>query len=651
MSIFKPFDNPFWTIKPHVTTIDIAQSKPKFKTNRGITRFKTQILKQVTLTCISCDDTSATFQNGTLKLTLTVTHSNPYRFAIDAPRNYNQLTLRVPSSKNEAFFGTGSQFSRVNLKGSTVPIWVSEHHSLNKLLKKRLRNVFMRERKALEWIEPDYAHHSYHAQPTFISSKMFGFHADINAYSHFAFHDNETVLTFHAIPKSITLSLGKTFKTVVSDLSKTIGHPKPLPKWTASGAILAVQGGIEKAHKKYETARASQARIAALWAQDWCGQTITMFGDQVTWDWTLDTTRYAAIKKDTKNVRWLGYMNPYLKKDAPLYQEAFHNDYLVKRQNGKPYHVLSTTFKAGIIDLTNPKARNWIIDIIGKELIENHFSGWMVDFGEYLPVDSVLHSGNPLTMHNRWPSLWAEVNREAIERCGKVEKPFIFVRSAYTGTQKHINTMWTGDQHVDFSHNDGLYSALKAHLASACSGILFNHSDIGGYTTLFHMKRTPELFKRWSEMNLFTPLFRTHEGNFPRRNTQFDDPCVIEHFSWATSLFAELAPYNIHTRERALKTGVPFNRPLFIDFGNDYNHIYDQFMAGDDIIVAPIINANQYTREVIIPSEGEWIKLFDNTHFVSGIHTVTVPLGKPAVFYKKTSPFASLFAKLKALTN
>ncbi len=49
-----------------------------------------------------------------------------------------------------------------------------------------------------------------------------------------------------------------------------------------------------------------------------------------------------------------------------------------------------------------------------------------------------------------------------------------------------------------------------------------HHSDIGGYTTLFDMKRSKEELLRWCDFSAFTPMMRTHEGNRPGDNWQFD---------------------------------------------------------------------------------------------------------------------------------
>lgn len=45
--------------------------------------------------------------------------------------------------------------------------------------------------------------------------------------------------------------------------------------------------------------------------------------------------------------------------------------------------------------------------------IDQH-AGWMADFGEYVPFDSVLATGQPAEVHNLFPELWAGVNREAV---------------------------------------------------------------------------------------------------------------------------------------------------------------------------------------------------------------------------------------------
>jgi alpha-glucosidase len=76
---------------------------------------------------------------------------------------------------------------------------------------------------------------------------------------------------------------------------------------------------------------------------------------------------------------------------------------------------------SGTIDLTNPKARDWTsrlirCNILGDQngcdgnatAVSARMDGWMSDFGEYLPWDASLYSGEPASkVHNQFPELWS----------------------------------------------------------------------------------------------------------------------------------------------------------------------------------------------------------------------------------------------------
>jgi alpha-glucosidase len=149
-------------------------------------------------------------------------------------------------------------------------------------------------------------------------------------------------------------------------------------------------------------------------------------------------------------------------------------------------------------------------------------AGWMADFGEYLPADAVLRGGSGAEWHNRWPVLWARLNREILEDAGLLGTACFFTRSGYSGSARYTTLAWNGDQHVDWSDDYGIGSVVRASLSLAMSGLAFCHSDVGGYTTLPRMTRSKELFLRWLELGAFSPVMRSHEGNRPEANWQFD---------------------------------------------------------------------------------------------------------------------------------
>ena len=68
-------------------------------------------------------------------------------------------------------------------------------------------------------------------------------------------------------------------------------------------------------------------------------------------------------------------------------------------------------------------------------MIDLGISGWMADFGEYLPADGAFFNNNQSgrVLHNQWPVLWAKLNREAIEERNKTGDVVFWMRAGFTG--------------------------------------------------------------------------------------------------------------------------------------------------------------------------------------------------------------------------
>ena len=153
----------------------------------------------------------------------------------------------------------------------------------------------------------------------------------------------------------------------------------------------------------------------------------------------------------------------------------------------------------------------------------------MSDFGEYLPFDAVLHSGEPAaTVHNKFPALWAQTCREAIKDANLDGQVTFWSRSAAATSPTQSTLFWAGDQLTTWDFYDGLQSALRGMLSGGISGMSLSHSDIGGYTevdilNIVRVLRTEELLQRWVEMEAFSgAMFRTHPGLKPSKSAQID---------------------------------------------------------------------------------------------------------------------------------
>ncbi|MGH0054275.1 MAG: TIM-barrel domain-containing protein, partial [Sphaerochaetaceae bacterium] len=318
------------------------------------------------------------------------------------------------------------------------------------------------------------------------------------------------------------------------------------------------------------------------------------------------------------------------------------------REDGSPYLVDFGEFDAAVVDFTNPDAVSWYELVIQREMIALGLSGWMADFGEYLPHDITLHSKRiALLEHNPWPGYWARVNKEAIVQSGKHGEILFFMRSGATASLAYCPMMWAGDQNVDWSEDDGLPSVVCAALSLAMSGMGLHHSDIGGYTTLYGMHRSKELLLRWCEFAVFTPLMRTHEGNRPKENWQFDsDEETKAFFAQMSNIHVQLKPYIQHAVRENAERGIPVMRPLFLHYPDEaFFAVKDTYLLGRDILVAPVLEERPTKRTVILPPD-HWIHLFTHKEYQGGEYSVEAQLGIPPVFYRRGSPFEVLFQSI-----
>lgn len=633
--------------------LSIGCGENHFTMNRGSFRYRSRIQKKKSLVrtgieekengfCVLFSDKIANIHR------LQVTEEKgrvtvKYLPAEGESENWNRYWVTIPAEEKEHIYGCGETYSEFDLKGQKVRIWVAEHQNALRITDKLIREKILGKR-------PDYTlafrrYESYYAQPTYVSSEGYYLHADIHSYAEFDFTDpRKTVLYLQEEP-SFVMEAGNSYEEISEKLTDLLGRQTELPDWIYDGAILAMQGGTQILEEKLQKALDSGIKVCGIWSQDWCGCRRTGFGYQVMWNWEWDRELYPDLDKKIpewkeKGVHFLGYINPFMALEKDLYREASAKGYCVKTKDGADYLVKITTFPAAMIDFTNPEAYDWYKNIIKKNMIEFGLSGWMADFGEYLPVDAVLYSGqDAAALHNQWPAIWARMNREAIEECGKEKEIFFFTRAGYTGTLKHSMMMWTGDQHVDWSLDDGLPSVIPATLSLAMSGFGVTHSDAGGYTTVMHIKRSKELLMRWEEMNAFSPLLRTHEGNQPVNDVQFDhDEDTLKQMARMSAIHASLKDYIKQLVKENAEKGTPVMRPVFYHYDEDWAYTdKTEYLLGRDMLVAPVYREGATGRIVKLP-EDRWIHLFSGKEYGKTSERIEGPIGCPPVFIRKGSP-------------
>ncbi len=586
---------------------------------------------------------------------------------------FQSISVQLASTSSERLYGMGVQFphDQLNLKGKKIPVLVQEggvgrgHQPISTSVNAASKGSAGSEVS------------TYYTMPYFMTDRWGGFLLENSEMSCFDFtaSDSIQIRLFSNEMQGRILSAASPLETL-ERLTEYTGRMPPLPDWVNEGAIVALARSLKDSESHVAALLAKGAKIAGVWNQTWPGKIRTFIGEQVLWNWAYNPhyhPDWSAFVQglQQKNIRVLCYINPMFH-DVPqeagkvtrnLFQEGKADGYFVKNAAGALYMVKVTAFEVALLDLTNPAARTWMKAVIKDEMLNKAgCSGWMADFAEALPFDAVLYSKiSASEYHNLYPVEWIKLHREALQESGNLGKVLVFNRSGFTQTSAHSLLLWQGDQLTTWDKYDGLVSALHGLINGGLSGVSLNHSDTGGYTSLSYLglgyDREAELLKRWAEMNAFTSVLRTHEGNQPELNAQvYSNADAIEHFARMTKIYQALAFYRKQLFQEAQSKGWPVVRHLMLHYPDDVasRAVDDQFLLGSQILVSPVKNkcwtwpACPYEKEVYLPP-GRWTHLWTGTTYGSsnqGSHIkVTAPLGKPAVFYLEGSVVGKTFVQ------
>lgn len=557
-------------------------------------------------------------------------------------KKFNRILFSFLAEDDEQIFGGGEQFTHLNLRGLRVPM-LSEEQGIGRGAQPITFGANLLEGAGGRDVT------TYAPIPFFFTSAFRSFDTVQSAYQLWDFKGKKLTLEIWDSQLELRFSVATSYPELIARYTARTGRMPALPDW-AMGTILGVQGGKDKVEQVLDAALKAKNPVSAIWIQDWVGRRLTSFGSQLWWRWLPDEKSYPDFRNWTaklraRGVRVLGYINPFLADEGPIFEEAKTKGYLLLRQDGTPYRIRTAGFPAYLIDLSNPAARDFLKTIIKKNLIGNGLSGYMADFGEWLPWDAKMFSGESAALwHNRYPVEWARLNREAIREAALEREIVFFTRAGFAGSAAYSTLFWLGDQMVSFDEYDGLASAITGILSGGISGLTLNHSDIGGYTTInnpiknYHRSR--ELFLRWAEFAVFTPVFRTHEGNRPEKNYQaYSDEKIVAEFAELGRRHLALKPYFVELMAEAQKTGLPLLRPVFLHYPGDREAytLRHQFLLGRDVMVAPVTEPGATNGRIYLPGEN-WIESSTGKKIAGPQwHTFAAPLGKPVAFIRESA--------------
>ena len=168
--------------------------------------------------------------------------------------------------------------------------------------------------------------------------------------------------------------------------------------------------------------------------------------------------------------------------------------------------------------------------------------------------------------------------------------------------------------------------------------------DIGGHMQPKGVKHTdPELYTRWIQSGVFTPIFKTHSTKDMTMEKRFW--VFPEHFDAmreAIRLRYDLAPYIYTAARQAYDTGVSMTRPLYY-YWPEEDKAYErkeEFMFGDDILATTVCQpADTVTglaeRPMWFPEGTDWYDVSTGTMYKGGSeHTLLYTINENPYFVR-----------------
>ena len=325
-------------------------------------------------------------------------------------------------------------------------------------------------------------------------------------------------------------------------------------------------------------------------------------------DWDLD--QWPDPKKmiedfSDKGVQTIVVTEPFFTKKSKHYKELSEKKYLALNKEGVTYNIPDFYFGVGgLLDVFKPEARNWMWEQY-RYIRSYGVNGLWVDLGEpeKHPHDMQHVNGAASQIHGIYGHEWARMIYEGYNQDYPEERVFHMGRSGFVGTQRYGLIPWTGDVSRSWS---GLEAQLPAIMSMGLSGLGYMHSDAGGFSMI--EKGDPILYIRWLQLSAFTSLFRPHADAVVPPEPVFWDELTQKYVKTIIDMRYSLLPYHYTLAYQNNQTGLPFVRPMILEFPEAPDTLDQQFMYGENLLVAPVtVDAN--SKSIYLPA-GTWYDYF-----------------------------------------
>ena len=338
------------------------------------------------------------------------------------------------------------------------------------------------------------------------------------------------------------------------------------------------------------------------------------------------------LKKE--NIKTILITEPFILTTSLKWDEAVKKGVLGKTKSGEPFTYDFYFGNTGIVDIYDPKGKEWFWDIYKKYTSDYGVAGWWGDLGEpeVHPSDLVHSTGTADEVHNIYGHDWAKLVYEGYQNDFPDTRPFILMRAGYSGSQRYGMIPWSGDVNRSWG---GLQPQPQIALSMGMQGLGYMHSDLGGFAG--GEKFDSELYTRWLQYGVFQPIFRPHGQEHIAPEPVFHDPKTKALAKKSIELRYSMLPYNYTLAFTNNQTGLPLMRPLFFEESDnkEYHNLSYAYLWGDDMLVAPVVKSGIVSMDVPFPKDANWYDFFTDEKFAGGrYHTVNVEEDHIPVFVK-----------------
>lgn len=458
-------------------------------------------------------------------------------------------------------------------------------------------------------------------------------------------------LTFHIFADDHPLDMTKHYYEITGYPS--IPAPWALGPWIwrdeVNGSSLPYQNQ-ELVEYDLETIRTEDLATSAYWIDRPYASGVNGFDFHPT---MFPTPQAMIDKAHDLGFRVALWHTPYVSEDhessdrtKELFKEAEENGYFPPSPN------VSLNKWSSPIDLTNPNAYEWWKNLI-KNYVDMGIEGFKLDYAEDV-VSGILHvrtawefydGSDERSMQSRYQYFYHKVYADALG----FDNYFLICRAGTYGDQVNANVIWPGDLDGNMAlrgelHEDcegkgcvgGMPASMIAGLNLGPSGFPFYGADTAGY---LHTPIDKETFMRWFEQTALSTVMQVGGGSndVPWEYTNdngFDDE-VLDTYRIYARLHLRLFPYQWTYAQNIKNDGRPIQRSLGLAYPELNQHPWDEYLFGDYLLVAPVVEEDTSSRDVIFP-DGKWLNWWTG-EIIEGPKTesVSAPLDTLPLFIKQ----------------